>query len=99
MNALINVAGWTLLHFLWQGALIAVAANLTLWLLRRAASHTRYAAACTALIAMLAAPVITANLLSTPDPVDLSIGASHARSSFEKDATPPFLRVWAFARF
>ncbi|UUZ48401.1 hypothetical protein LP420_37240 [Massilia sp. B-10] len=45
--------GWTLLHFLWQGALIGAAAALALAALRRAAPTHRYAVACTALLACL----------------------------------------------
>lgn len=48
--------GWTLLHFLWQGALIGAAAALALVALRRAAPTQRYAVACTALLACLLWP-------------------------------------------
>jgi beta-lactamase regulating signal transducer with metallopeptidase domain len=52
--------GWTLLHFLWQGLLVAA-----LYALARAAAggrmspRGRYAMACAALLAMTAAPVVT----------------------------------------
>jgi uncharacterized protein (TIGR03435 family) len=64
MNPWIDVAGWSLLHFLWQGAAIAAIAGTTLWLLRDRSPQTRYAVACVALFAMLAAPLITAAALS-----------------------------------
>ncbi|MGH2397661.1 MAG: hypothetical protein ACRDFW_11890, partial [bacterium] len=63
MTTLTNIAGWTLLHFVWQGALIALAAAASLWLLRSASSQARYTVACAALAAMLAAPVVTAGLV------------------------------------
>ena len=49
----------TLLHFCWEGALIAAAFAIALALLRRARPETRYAAACATLAAMVAAPVVT----------------------------------------
>jgi uncharacterized protein (TIGR03435 family) len=64
MNPWIDVPGWSLLHFLWQGAAIAAIAGITLWFLRDRAPQTRYAVACVALFAMLAAPLITAVALS-----------------------------------
>ena len=60
MNALIDVAGWTLLSFVWQGALIAAAAAAVLRLSRHAPATVRYAVACGALTAMLVAPAATA---------------------------------------
>jgi hypothetical protein len=64
MNSWIDVAGWSLVHFLWQGAAIAASAGTSLWLLRDRSPQTRYAVACAALIAMLAAPLVTAAALS-----------------------------------
>jgi beta-lactamase regulating signal transducer with metallopeptidase domain len=45
--------GWTLIHFLWQGAAIAVVLAGVLALLRHAGPRTRYAASCAAMILML----------------------------------------------
>lgn len=47
--------GWTLLHFLWQGVLIAMLLGGANLLLRRASARLRYAAAYAAMLAMLAA--------------------------------------------
>jgi uncharacterized protein (TIGR03435 family) len=67
MNAAIHVAGWTLVHFAWQGALVALAAALALRLLRHATPQSRYVVACLALAAMLVLPGATAwRLLSAP---------------------------------
>jgi GWxTD domain-containing protein len=49
--------GWTLFHSLWEGALIAVALAAVLIVFR--SPRFRYAAACLALLAMLAAFVVT----------------------------------------
>jgi uncharacterized protein (TIGR03435 family) len=52
--------GWTLLHFLWQGTLIALLYAAT----RRAARpNTRYVVACAALALMMAVPLITWSLM------------------------------------
>jgi beta-lactamase regulating signal transducer with metallopeptidase domain len=51
--------GWTLLHFLWQGALIAGLLGGALALLRHAGSRVRYAASGAALLLMLVCAVAT----------------------------------------
>lgn len=56
MNALILALGWTLLHFLWQGLLIAGATALALAALRNARPEARYAVGCGALLACIAWP-------------------------------------------
>jgi beta-lactamase regulating signal transducer with metallopeptidase domain len=63
MNLLIHVAGWTLLHFVWQGAIAAVAAAAALRIIPRAMPRPRYAVASVALAAMLASPLLTAGVL------------------------------------
>jgi beta-lactamase regulating signal transducer with metallopeptidase domain len=67
MTESMHVAGWTLVSFLWQGALIAAVAAISLRLASRAASVTRYAISCAALAAMLAAPVVTIWWLQTSE--------------------------------
>ena len=65
MNALvIDLAGWTLIHFVWQGAAIAAIAGRLMWLLRHRSPQARYAVACAGLGVMLALPIITASTLS-----------------------------------
>jgi beta-lactamase regulating signal transducer with metallopeptidase domain len=51
--------GWTLLHSLWQGALVAVIFGLLQFTLRRASARARYLAGCFSLFLLTAAPVIT----------------------------------------
>ena len=46
--------GWMLLHFVWQGALIAALSGLAFVAFRRASAHLRYLIACSALVAMAA---------------------------------------------
>jgi GWxTD domain-containing protein len=52
-----GAVGWTLLHSLWEGAIIAAALAAALLAIR--SSRARYAAACVALLAMVAAFGIT----------------------------------------
>jgi beta-lactamase regulating signal transducer with metallopeptidase domain len=52
--------GWTLVHFLWQGILVAVLYALARSLAgRRASAPGRYAMACASLLTMTAAPAVT----------------------------------------
>ncbi len=50
---------WTLLHFLWQGALLGLVAWVGLTLLARSSPQARYAWACGVLGLMALAPVVT----------------------------------------
>jgi uncharacterized protein (TIGR03435 family) len=56
--------GWTLLHFLWQGTLVAALYAVAR---RSARPNTRYILACAALTAMLAAPLIAWSLMRPAD--------------------------------
>src|SRR5882757_11350947 len=54
-----HAAGWTLLHFLWQGALVALILACILALLSGRSAQPRYLAACAALVLMATLPLIT----------------------------------------
>jgi beta-lactamase regulating signal transducer with metallopeptidase domain len=56
---LTDTLGWTLLHFVWQGAALALLLVLADAALRKASAPARYAAACTAMLLMLASAVGT----------------------------------------
>ena len=58
-NPLVEQLGWTLLHTLWQGVVVAAALAATLRVLRRATASTRYGASCAALAIVIAAAVVT----------------------------------------
>ena len=60
--------GWSLLHFLWQGAALGLLAWLLLALLRGASAKARYGVACAFLLLMAAAPVATFLLLQHQAP-------------------------------
>ncbi len=76
MNAIVEMLdqpwaqriGYALLHFIWQGTVIAALLWLTLRLLRRRSAQARYLVACAALLSLLAAPVATVILVGPPQP-------------------------------
>ncbi len=66
----LQLAGWTLIHFVWQGCAIAAVAAVLLRVTRRRSPNVRYVIACAALAAMVAAPAMTARLLWPTVPAD-----------------------------
>ena len=83
----IDVAGWTLLHFLWEGAAIASSRWCCSSCAPSTASpQTRYVVACVALVAMAAAPLVTAAVLSRSVATTASQSADpECRTSREPD--------------
>jgi HEAT repeat protein/beta-lactamase regulating signal transducer with metallopeptidase domain len=65
MNAT-HALGWALVHFLWQGAALAILLGVTLALIRPTAARTRYAVALLTLAAMLVLPIATTMQLYEP---------------------------------
>ncbi len=63
------VAGWTMIHFLWLGTLVAVAALLGRLLLRRASPNVRYLTALACLAILAALPVAIATWLHQNPPL------------------------------
>src|SRR3954464_10562454 len=55
MTAWTDVIGWNLLHFIWEGALIAAVTAAVLHACRRASAQLRYVIACGGLLTALAA--------------------------------------------
>ena len=58
--------GWSLLHFLWEGALIAMIVAILLAAMRRSTPQRHYLVLCGSLVLMWACPLITFSLLSRP---------------------------------
>jgi len=56
---LIRAFGWSLLHFLWEGAIVAILLACVLGLLSGRSPRLRYMAACCALVLMVVLPLIT----------------------------------------
>lgn len=83
--------GATLLHFLWQGTLLALLASGALALLRDARAQTRYAIACLALFAALLLPLLTLGwLLASPSPAVSVVAARPDQTT----AAPAALSGW-----
>jgi beta-lactamase regulating signal transducer with metallopeptidase domain len=68
-RSIIEVLGWALIHFIWQGALVALSLAGVLRILRGASTNARYGAACVALLLMSSLPLFTMTIigLSMPD--------------------------------
>lgn len=63
MTDWIDITGWTLLHFVWQGTLLGLVVAGALWLCRRRSANARYVLASGGLVTLLAAPMVTAAVL------------------------------------
>ena len=66
---LFQALGWSLLHFIWQGLLVAILLLAARFLLRDCGARPRYHLACAAMLLMLILPLSTAWLLSTSSQV------------------------------
>ena len=107
MTPWIEIAGWTLVHFTWQGALAGCGGAAALHLLRRSTPQARYVTACAVLAAMLVWPVVTARTLamrttpapapSTAAPVAPVVGGSALASAaaVTRNPSPPDSRPMA----
>src|SRR5690349_12651438 len=70
---LVQTVGWALLHFVWQGCLIALLLFCALVLEARRSAQMRYWSACTALLLMALAPLVTMNSLRDPSVVNTTL--------------------------
>jgi HEAT repeat protein/beta-lactamase regulating signal transducer with metallopeptidase domain len=70
------VIGWSLIHFLWQGALVAIACALLLALAGRRSPPLRYLVSVSALLVMALLPIVTALSLSPPQARGAANGAT-----------------------
>ena len=60
MSPAAQAIGWALLHFIWQGTLVAGLTGLLLVCLRNGAADVRYVVSAIGLSLMLTLPVVTA---------------------------------------
>ena len=87
-QTLVQALGWTLVHFLWQGLVIAALLAAGLRLFRTGPAHYKYLAACAAMALMALAPLATFRLvLSRPDPLAGITPISAKISSVETSST------------
>ena len=55
----VDALGWTLIHFIWQGAVVALVVAVAKKALKRRPANLKYLAACLGMFAMLALPLVT----------------------------------------
>lgn len=82
--------GWALIHFLWQGALVALLYASLRVILRQRTANVRYAAACGAMLLMLALPIATTLIIkrAIPQPPALAqTPAPEAAPTWKAEAT------------
>ncbi len=87
-----QIAGWTMLHYLWVGSVLGIAAAAARLLMRSRGANLRYAAALTCFAALGIAPlpiaVVVTSRLSSPPPRSEPLAASEHRRD---RALPPQL--------
>jgi bla regulator protein BlaR1 len=92
--------GWTLLHFLWQGTAIAALYTIARFLFARHLSpRTRYGLACTALLAMAAAPPLTFLAISKTAIDPAQVAAWIQPVAEWKWLTPAVVAFWVAGMF
>ena len=84
LHPLAQALGWTLLHFLWQGAALGLLAWLALVLLRGATARARYGLACAFLLLMVATPIATFLILQPATPLPTSPLTLHADANKDR---------------
>ena len=96
----------SLLHFVWQGALVAALLAAVNALLARSSARARYTAACAALLLMLAMPLMTARVLGrrsgtveAPPSTRLAAGPADAGVPAARIPSPLVESSDAMARF
>lgn len=80
MTSWVEIAGWTLVHFIWEGAFIALLAAIALRLLLTSRPQARYAVACAALATMLVSPPVTALVITSGPRIPLAQSVHVLRS-------------------
>jgi beta-lactamase regulating signal transducer with metallopeptidase domain/HEAT repeat protein len=87
----LHALGWSLVHFVWQGAAIAIVLALALAAARRAPSSFRYALASGALVFMIVAPAVTVLRLRQTVPPPASVATLPAVASPKNAAVAAIL--------
>ncbi len=105
MNPVAQALSAALLHFIWQGTLVACLLSITLSILRTRSANARYIASCGAMTLMAVMPAITAWLLyphagtlPLPSPIAMGTAAAVYAARVAGVAQPltwvAFLRQW-----
>ena len=76
--------GWTLVHSVWQGALIGAAVAVLLVLLRRSSANLRYLVCCGGMALMMVAPPATLILILRSPFEPLAVDVDEAQNMCER---------------
>jgi beta-lactamase regulating signal transducer with metallopeptidase domain len=91
-DTLVRVVGWTLIHSIWQGAIVVAVTATVLALMPRASARLRYAILCVALLTHLTAPIVTAVLIAPRASSTASAGGltrmPDGKDRVQQDAAP-----------
>nr|WP_315472686.1 TonB family protein [uncultured Undibacterium sp.] len=88
-QTLIQALGWSLVHFVWQGCVIALVLAVVLLLTRKARAQLRYAIACVALLLCAALPVWKfVQALERGTSVDMTLQATAQVAMSTQDVHP-----------
>lgn len=76
-ESFVEVLGWTLLHFVWQGTIVGLALGFILLIVPATWARLRYALACLTLVIMAVLPIATAARVARTDAAPLAGAAPH----------------------
>ena len=77
--------GWTILHFLWQGALVAGFYAVARTWLKHSSANVRYLLACGALGGMMVLPVVTFNSMRTSESMRPGVPIQSAQAGVRRN--------------
>lgn len=98
-SPLVYRLGSGLVHFLWQGAIVAVGLSVALWLLRRRSASIRYITSWIALVAMAASVPVTVWLSDAPTRAPDSAADGRMMVSRGEDGSPSAGQKSGYAAF
>ena len=90
---LAQALGWTLVHFIWQGALVAAVLGVVLVALRRHSAQARYLACCAGMAVMMLAPVVTLIVVAVAPRPPVGETAAAALALLETEGVPLWQRL------
>lgn len=79
----VETLGWSLIHFLWQGILIALLAAVVLATLKNASASLRYFVACLAFVLMASSPAVTIWTLNSDRAIDSGTATNNTEENSE----------------
>ena len=86
----LQALGWALVHFIWQGALVASLFSLINSLIRKRSANLRYVLACGALVLLMVLPIVTFSILflSNSRPAPSAAAATCVEATVLSDPSP-----------